>query len=150
MATREQHEILKRMLQMRRVNFMEEQTGMLVAPFSGDLGQYMVVVRVQGDMVTIVVRHPARVEESLRADVAEFIARTNFGMGVTNGFVLDPSDGEFGLESSSPAPKDDSLLQVAGFLFESSMTVWKRFYPSFLAVLSGAMSPMDAVADCRD
>ncbi len=84
-------------------------------------------------------------EMGIQSQVAEFMARANFSIHLSRGFCLDLRDGEFLLESSSPVTKHTELEPLIQTMLDSSLVIWNRYMESFQKMLSGEMTPAQAV-----
>jgi len=89
---------------------------------------------------------PVRVPEDVRAAVAEFITRANYGMRIGN-FELDYGDGEVRYKSSQnfedlPLTRED----IRNAIYPAIQTV-DRYLPGLMRVSFGAATPLEAIEE---
>lgn len=88
---------------------------------------------------------PVRVPESRRANLAEFLTLANYGMIVGN-FELDLADGEVRYKTYLDATEGPLVQTAIRRSIAPNVQMMDRYLPSILAVITGDLSPLDAIA----
>ncbi len=83
--------------------------------------------------------------EDKRQAIAEFIARANYGTIIGN-FELDFTDGEIRFKTSIDVEGDTLSSALIKPLVYTNVIMMDEYLPGFLAVVSGELSPVEAIA----
>ncbi|HMV67080.1 MAG TPA: YbjN domain-containing protein [Myxococcota bacterium] len=89
---------------------------------------------------------PMNAPAERRLPVAEFIARANYNMIIGN-FEIDFSDGEIRYKTSIDIEGGTLTQMMCKNLVYANVTTMDRYFPGLAAVIAGAKSPAEAVAE---
>ncbi|MEB3279645.1 MAG: YbjN domain-containing protein [Lyngbya sp.] len=84
--------------------------------------------------------------EDKRQAIAEFIARANYGTIIGN-FELDFTDGEIRFKTSIDVEGDTLSSALIQSLVYTNVMMMDEYLPGILAVVSGELSPVEAIAN---
>lgn len=101
-------------------------------------------VRVDLEQVVFYVVAPVKAPPEVRAAVAEFVTRANYGMRIGN-FELDYGDGEVRYKSALDFEGVALTPQLVRNLIYPAVSTMDRYLAGILAVLSGAATPVEAI-----
>jgi hypothetical protein len=87
---------------------------------------------------------PIQVPENKRTDVAEFIARANFGMAIGN-FELDFSDGEINYKTSIDFEGSQLNFDLIRSLVYTNVMMMDEYLPGIMWVIQGEMEAEEAI-----
>jgi hypothetical protein len=126
---------------------------MLTMGFQGQSGSWRCLASVdeERDWLTFYSALPASVPPEKRQDIAEFIARVNFGLVLGN-FELDFDDGEVRFKTSIDVEGGDLTTKMVENLIYSNVLAMDRYFPGLMAVLYGNKSAQEALEllGCRE
>lgn len=88
---------------------------------------------------------PIRTPEEQRQQVAELIARINYGLNIGN-FELDMDDGEIRYKTSIDAEGGELAPRMVETLLSVNISTTDRYFPAFADVLYAGTTPAEAVA----
>ena len=89
---------------------------------------------------------PMRTPEEKRSAMAEFLTRANYGMLIGN-FEMDFSDGEIRYKTSIDVEGDELTAPLIKQMLYANVLTVDRYWPGIIGVLSGEVSPADAIAE---
>lgn len=120
----------------------------LKSGFNGDHGQFTLIVQERAEQEQMVVYSmlPVKTPEALRATVAEFITRANYGMIIGN-FELDYNDGEVRYKTSLDVENAQELYPLIKNLVYSNVMTMDRYMPGLMRVIYGGVSAQEAVQE---
>jgi hypothetical protein len=123
-----------------------ENRSILRMGFSGENGHWPCYAQAREPQQQIVVYSisPLRVPPPLRATMAEFITRANYGLVVGN-FEMDYEDGEVRYKTSLDVEDCEVTTELMRHIVYANVTSMDRYLPGIVAVLAGGTSPADAV-----
>jgi hypothetical protein len=115
--------------------------------FSGSNGSYTCFASIRPDVQQFLfyAQSSVKAPAESRLDVAEFIARANYGLRIGN-FELDMNDGEVRYKSSldfEGVPLTWPLIKNAIYPAVQTMD---RYFPGLLQVMYGSSAPEEAIA----
>ena len=115
--------------------------------FIGNNGEMTCFAQVRPDLEQFIfyVVMPMRVPEEMRAAMAEFLTRANYGLVVGN-FEMDYEDGEVRYKTSLDVEDTEATTELLRHIVYANVTTMDRYLPGILAVLGGGKSPAEAVA----
>lgn len=102
-------------------------------------------VREEHEQVMFYTIFPLRAPAERRADVAEFVARVNYGLALGN-LELDVTDGELRFKTSADVSAAPFTLPLLRSLMQTAIATADRYYPGFTALLYSDITPAEAVA----
>lgn len=117
--------------------------------FRGQTGGFRLVlfVRQEPAMIGVVVRIPEVAPEAKRPEMAEAIARANYGLAI-GCFELDMSDGEIDFRAAIPGPGDRLTREQFRALVGSAMWTCDRYHRAFCRLIYGEdLSPAEVIAE---
>jgi hypothetical protein len=88
---------------------------------------------------------PITAPENKRSQIAEFIARANYGMIIGN-FELDFNDGEIRYKTSIDVSSDNLSLAIIKNLVYSNVMMMDEYLPGIMAVIETGVEPESAIA----
>ena len=88
---------------------------------------------------------PLKVPEGRCPDVSEFVTRANYGMVIGN-FEIDLNDGELRYKTSIDIEGGELSLGMFRQLVVTNVMIMDRYLPGIMAVITGAQSPAQAIA----
>jgi hypothetical protein len=106
-------------------------------------------VRVDLDQFLFYVVMPVRVPEHMRAAVAEYLTRANYGLRIGN-FEMDYSDGEVRYKSSLDFEGSELTPALIRNAIYPAVQTMDRYMPGILAVIFGGKQPEDAIAEVEE
>jgi hypothetical protein len=115
--------------------------------FVGNNGEVTCFAQVRPDLEQFIfyVVLPVRVPEDMRAAMAEFLTRANYGLRIGN-FEMDFADGEVRYKSSV----DFEGISLSHVLIRNTMypavQTMDRYMPGILSVIYGGRTPEEAIA----
>jgi len=89
---------------------------------------------------------PVETPESMRAVVAEFITRANYGLVIGN-FEMDFSDGEVRFKTSLDAEDIEFNAAMVKNLVYANVVTTDRYLPGLMRVLYGGVDPEEAIRE---
>lgn len=115
--------------------------------FNCDNGTYLCFARVREEQEQVIFYtvYPLRAPEERRQEVAEFVARVNYGIILGN-LELDMRDGEVRYKCSADVSAAPFTLPLLRSVMQSCIGTADRYYPGFTALLYSGDSPAEAVA----
>lgn len=124
-----------------------ENRSILRMGFSGENGHWPCYAQARESQQQLVVYSicPLRVPVPVRAPMAEFITRANYGLVVGN-FEMDYEDGEVRYKTSLDVEDTEVTMQLLRHIVFANVTTMDRYLPGILAVVAGAKTPEEAVA----
>jgi len=129
---------------VRYVSIDEEQS--VVTDLKGEVASYRVLAKVntEAEVFQVLGCFPVWVPEGSRSDIAEAVARANFGLEVGK-FELDMDDGELRYQISQLLT--DGLLEEAVIdrIITVTVTLLDTYVPAVLSVIYGNELPQDAI-----
>ncbi len=119
--------------------------------FAGQNGELacFAQVRVELEQFLFYVVMPVRVPEEMRAAIAEFITRANYGLRIGN-FEMDYEDGEVRYKSSVDFEGTELSTDLIRNLVYPAVQTMDRYMPGLLAVVYGGREPAAAIADVEE
>lgn len=87
---------------------------------------------------------PVRVPEEQRLNIAELLARINYGLNIGN-FELDMNDGEIRYKTSIDVEGGELSIRMAETLIAVNISTTDRYFAAFTDVLYGGVVPLEAV-----
>lgn len=114
--------------------------------FVGNNGEVTCFAQIRPDLEQFIfyVAMPMRVPENLRAAMAEFLTRANYGLRIGN-FEMDFADGEVRYKSSV----DFEGITLSPVLIRNTMypavQTMDRYLPGIMSVIYGGRSPEEAI-----
>lgn len=116
--------------------------------FAGKNGQTscFAQIRVDLDQLLFYVIAPVKAPEELRAAVAEFITRANYGLRIGN-FEMDFSDGELRFKSSLDFEGAELTPNLIRNAIYPAVQTTDRYLPGLMGVIYGDKSAADAIAE---
>jgi hypothetical protein len=116
--------------------------------FRGETGQWVCNgwIREEDKQFVFYSMCPITVPESRLGDAMEFTTRANFGMILGN-FELDVSDGEIRYKTSIDVEGGELTVGLCRQVVVSNVMMMDRYLPGVLAVISGARTPAQAIAE---
>ncbi len=117
----------------------------------GKNGDYSCVAqaREEPEEVLFYTYFPIHVPEEKRRDVAEFIARANYGLILGN-FELDMRDGEVRYKTSLDVEGVPLTSHLVKDLVYGNLLTMDRYLPGLMTLLYGAATPEQAVAQVEN
>jgi hypothetical protein len=112
----------------------------------GEVATYRVVAHVDADQELFQVfgYSPVRVPEGCRPDIAEAVARANYGLQVGK-FELDMNDGELRFQAGHIMTDGVVGEDVIDRLIGTTIAMLERYLPAVLSVIYGNELPKDAI-----
>jgi hypothetical protein len=92
---------------------------------------------------------PGQVPKTKRRTMAEFLCRVNYGKIIGN-FELDLSDGEIRYKTSTSAKHNSLNSHIIKELVYTNVMMMDRYLPIIKLVMSGFMSPEEALAETEN
>ncbi len=89
--------------------------------------------------------YPIRTPEDKRQQMAELVARVNYGLVLGN-LELDMRDGEVRYKTSADINATPFTLPLLRSLMQINLSTADRYFPAFTSLLDGGLTPADAVA----
>lgn len=125
---------------------MPEETAALMT-FNCENASYLCYARVREEQqqVMFYAIYPLRAPADRRAEVAEFVARVNYGLALGN-LELDVDDGEMRFKTSADVSSAQFSLPLLRSLMQTCIATADRYYPGYTALLYGGVTPQQAVA----
>jgi hypothetical protein len=125
-----------------------ENSSVLRLGFSGEHGHWPCYAQAREAQQQIVLYSicPLRVPEAMRPVMAELLTRANYGLVVGN-FEMDYEDGEIRYKTSLDVEDSEATTELLRHIVYANVTTMDRYLPSILAVLAGAKTPAEAVAE---
>ncbi|MFN8509936.1 MAG: YbjN domain-containing protein [Deinococcaceae bacterium] len=117
-------------------------------PFNGKNGKWNCFAQERGNQLLFYSVAPVNVSESMRATVAEFVTRANYGMAIGN-FELDYSDGEVRYKTCIDIDDDELTDDLIKPIVYVNCLMTDKYFPGLMWVLYGGVSPQEAVARCE-
>ncbi|MGC9521979.1 MAG: YbjN domain-containing protein [Anaerolineae bacterium] len=116
--------------------------------FSGDHGDVRCYAQIRVDLEQFLfyVIAPVKAPEEVRADVAEYITRANFGLRIGN-FELDYRDGEVRYKSSLDFEGETLTPGLIKHAIYPAVHTMDFYLPGLLAVMYGNKTPAEAITD---
>lgn len=87
---------------------------------------------------------PVRAPAEQRTQVAELLARINYGLNIGN-FELDMNDGEIRYKTSIDVEGGDFSSRMVETLISVNISTTDRYFPSLMDVIYAGVSPAEAV-----
>ena len=115
--------------------------------FNCDNASFMCYARVREEQEQAVFYaiYPLRAPAERRLEVAEFVARVNYGLTIGN-MEIDMSDGEVRYKTSADLSVAPFTLPLLRSLMQACLATADRYYPGFTALLYSDITPEQAVA----
>ena len=104
----------------------------------------VVAVDSEYDLVQCIVPYQTKAPVAIRGEVAELICRINYGMRLGK-YELDFSDGEIRFHLASVINPDVITEEIVRRLVHTSFLTADKYYPAFMKVMFGVLTPEDAV-----
>ena len=122
----------------------------VTAMFGGDSGAYMVVAHIDedGDLFQINGMPAVCVPKGARHDIAEAVARANWGLKVGK-FELDVDRGILHFHASNVIDGEAISDLLIGRLFATTLAMLDRYVPAFMSVIYANDPPDDAVRNAE-
>lgn len=119
--------------------------------FVGSNGEVTCFAQVRVDLEQLIfyVVMPMRVPAELRASVAEFVTRANYGLRIGN-FEMDFDDGEVRYKSSLDFEGITLVPELIRNAFYPAVQTMDHYLPGILSVIYGGKSPEEAIAGIED
>jgi hypothetical protein len=116
--------------------------------FAGQNGEQacFAQVRVELEQFLFYCVMPVRVPENMRAAIAEYLTRANYGLRIGN-FEMDFSDGEVRYKSSLDFEGESLTPNLIRNTIYPAVQTMDRYIPGMLAVIYGGKSPEEAIAE---
>lgn len=116
--------------------------------FSGDHGDVRCYAQIRVDLEQFLfyVIAPVKAPEEVRADVAEYITRANFGLRIGN-FELDYRDGEVRYKSSVDFEGEALTPGLIKHAIYPAVHTMDFYLPGLLAVMYGNKTPAEAITE---
>ncbi|MCU0495853.1 MAG: YbjN domain-containing protein [Anaerolineae bacterium] len=123
-----------------------EGTSVLTMNFTGKNGKWSCYAQAREEQQQFVFYSvcPINTPEHLRAIVAEFITRANYGMIIGN-FELDFSDGEVRYKTSIDVEGDSLTLPLIKQMVYANVIIMDRYLPGIFSVIYGGHSALDEI-----
>lgn len=102
-------------------------------------------VREEQRQVMFYAIYPLRTPADRRAEMAEFVARVNYGLAL-GAMELDMEDGEIRFKMSADVSAAQFSLPLLRSLMQIGIATADRYYPGYLALLNDDLTPREAVA----
>ncbi len=102
-------------------------------------------VREEQEQIMFYTIYPLRAPAERRAEVAEFVARVNYGLALGN-MELDVGDGEVRFKMSADVGVAQFSLPLLRSLMQTGIATADRYYPGYTALLYSDITPAQAVA----
>lgn len=115
--------------------------------FTCDNATYLCFARVREEQEQVIVYtiYPLRAPVDRRAEVAEFVARVNYGLALGN-MEMDVDSGELRFKTSADVRATLFSLPLLRSLMQTCLATADRYYPGYTALLYSGMTPEEAVA----
>lgn len=115
--------------------------------FRGDHGQWIcyATAREEASQFVFYSICPILVPTAKQLEIAEFIARANYGIVVGN-FEMDFSDGEIRYKTSIDVGDDRLTVALVKHLVYTNVMTMDYYLPAILAVIEGDLPPAEAIA----
>ncbi|MEE2787874.1 MAG: YbjN domain-containing protein [Myxococcota bacterium] len=129
------------------VHLLDEDAGLQTA-FRGETGQWVcqALVSERLEQMRFYSLAPIRVPDTKMTAAAEFLTRANFGLTIGN-FELDFDDGEVRYKTSLDVEGDRLTHALCRQIVVANVVMMDRYLPGLMAVISGAQSPAQAIAN---
>lgn len=88
---------------------------------------------------------PLRVPESQRLEIAELLARINYGLNIGN-FEMDMNDGEIRYKTSIDVEGGELAPRMVETLIAVNISTTDRYFPCFTDVMYAGTDPAEAVS----
>ncbi|MCL2662005.1 MAG: YbjN domain-containing protein [Oscillospiraceae bacterium] len=122
----------------------------IVMPLDGKLQKTNMMVRCLDSFVSVKAYAPLNADEGVRHNVAEYLARANYGMAFGN-FELDVRDGEVSFKLTLDCEDRSSLSDdLIGKTFVLPQNMLEKYGDGLLAVMFGMKSPEEAIDEAED
>lgn len=102
-------------------------------------------VREEQEQVIVYTIYPLRAPADRRVEVAEFVARVNYGLAL-GALELDVDSGELRFKTSADVRATLFSLPLLRSLLQTCLATADRYYPGYTGLLYGRMTPQEAVA----
>lgn len=124
---------------------MPEETAALMT-FNCENASYLCYARMREEQqqVMFYAIYPLRAPADRRDEVAEFVARVNYGLALGN-MELDVDDGEMRFKTSADVGAAQFSLPLLRSLMQTCIATADRYYPGYTALLYGGVTPQQAV-----
>jgi hypothetical protein len=124
-----------------------EEKPILQIAFSGSSGNWTCYAKAREEekQITFYSIYPGNVPEEKRQAIAEFIARANYGMIIGN-FELNFDNGEIRYKTSIDIKGNVLTPETCKQLVYINVLIMDQYLPGIMSVISGKMSPEDAIA----
>lgn len=108
---------------------------------------YRIIIQTLEEQLQTVVYvvYPNAVPEGMRAIIAEFATRANYGMRIGN-FELDMDDGELRYKVSVDVEGSSLTERAVELMISAAVSTADRYYPGVMNVLFGGASAVNAIA----
>lgn len=141
------YETLVQLLDERDVPYLssdEEQS--VMTDLRGEVALYRVLAHVapESDLFQVYGCFSVRIPVGSRSDIAEVVARANYGLRVGK-FELDVDDGELRFQASQILTEEGLDADVIDRLIRTTLTMLDTYVPAVLSVVYGNDLPKDAV-----
>ena len=129
------------------IQLPENESGVLTA-YRGETGQWtcQAIVSEQLEQMLFYSLAPITVPEGKIPEAAEFITRANYGLTIGN-FELDFDDGEVRYKTSLDVEGATLTHSLCRQIVVANVFMMDRYLPGLIAVISGAQTPAQAVAN---
>ena len=124
-----------------------EDGSLIRTAFKGEAGQWVcnAWIREQEEQFVFYSVCPVTVPDARLGDLAEFITRANYGMVLGN-FEMDYNDGEIRYKTSIDSEGGVFTVGLCKQVVVANVLMMDRYLPGVLAVVSGAKTPVQAIA----
>ncbi len=119
--------------------------------FAGENGELRCYAQIRVDLEQFLfyVIAPVKAPEDMRAHVAEYIARANYGLRIGN-FELDYTDGEVRYKSSVDFEGERLTPQFIKNAMYPAVHTMDFYLPGLLGVMYGNKTPVEAIRDIEE
>lgn len=125
----------------------------LTGGFKGDSGSWRFIAQAKEERGQLFVYSilDTNVPDAKLHDVAEFLARANYGLSIGN-FELDFNDGEIRYKTSVDVSDNEELVNdtlVKNLVYINMVTV-DQYFPGLMAVIYGGKKPAEAIEEIEN
>jgi len=116
--------------------------------FSGKNGELRCYaqVRIELEQFIFYAVAPVKAAEEVRSDVAEYLARANYGLRIGN-FELDYQDGEVRYKSSLDFESETLTFNLIRNAIYPAVQTMDRYLKGLLSVMFGGRTPVEAIQE---
>lgn len=128
-----------------------ENVSALSCGFEGESGEFTCYAqeREEKEQFVFYTVVPFQIPEAMRAAVAEYLTRANYGLAIGN-FEMDYADGEVSFKTSMDAEGIEFTEAMVKNLVYANVLTADRYLPGLMRVVYGKIEPADAIREIEE